>query len=769
MSKLNLTKQVPELVSGISLIDDFYNAYSIELDSKKADVNDLFNQLFVETATWGLLYWEEFLDINTDITKSYEVRRNQVKTKLLASRTLTKQLLLDVFASYGSGVTTITENRLPYIVETHSTEEVPDEDIYAMFNSLRNIFPAHINLISTFETENINWSYTKGEDSVSDLYNDLPVYQAQIFEQSVSDITKGAMLKFRVSDVKNAASSGNKITLDKLQLTPNSSYRVRKTPTDASYVYTGTWSTVNDSSYLMSTIRQSATTNSKVKMTFTGDLMDFYLSMGPDCGIAQLYIDGVFANSYDLYKSTHQKRAIAFTRTFTMGSHYIEIIVGAGKNASSTGYNIRVEALGYHPDVFYQELGMTGRTVALDKYWFDEANASHSGGYAITSSTPESEIHIAIDPNISYVRVYGLKGPNCGMVEINSGVYNKIDYNVCNDNMPIVFITNDNQMMQWSLSDSYGNIFKSDIETGEYIFTNQLGYVPEINISLNFISGFESNAGDLFYYTFRGDTLAPMLIKCNSLGVYQAKGIIGAANAVNAIYDSTNDYIYCLANTGSTNYSGTIHVIKASDMSLVINKSFDTVGYQTLKLIGAIDGLMYAYEQKNISSVMHYYIAAYNSALVEVYRVEITAQSLKNFTVSKDSVWYSYNTNATNASYYQGADNPYYMIFNKNLTVKKAAATSPLGLYFKVTSDNEMYGIKSADFSTKATITKYKSDYTEDWTNLFYFKNTADADLLYPAEYCNWDDIIFDRHSFNPYYRLADKKVVGYIKRFRLR
>lgn len=73
-------------------------------------IDDIFKQMFVETATWGLGYWEAELGIVTNGSLSYSARRAQVLQKLRGTGTLTQAKLASILQSYGPRTTFIEDH-----------------------------------------------------------------------------------------------------------------------------------------------------------------------------------------------------------------------------------------------------------------------------------------------------------------------------------------------------------------------------------------------------------------------------------------------------------------------------------------------------------------------------------------------------------------------------------------------------------------------------------------------------------------------------------
>jgi uncharacterized protein YmfQ (DUF2313 family) len=77
-----------------------------QLDSAVADVLD---QYFIDTATWGLAYWERVCEIPTDETKTYAQRRSVVKSRLRGVGTVTIGLIKSVAEAYDNGTVSVTD------------------------------------------------------------------------------------------------------------------------------------------------------------------------------------------------------------------------------------------------------------------------------------------------------------------------------------------------------------------------------------------------------------------------------------------------------------------------------------------------------------------------------------------------------------------------------------------------------------------------------------------------------------------------------------
>ncbi|HFL3686936.1 TPA: putative phage tail protein [Clostridioides difficile] len=93
----------------IDKLPSFYNnditrkiqeAYDIELETLRETYDDTFDQFFVDTATWGLDYWENILSIKNRYDLSIEDRRSNIKAKMRGKGTTTIKVIKAISEAY---------------------------------------------------------------------------------------------------------------------------------------------------------------------------------------------------------------------------------------------------------------------------------------------------------------------------------------------------------------------------------------------------------------------------------------------------------------------------------------------------------------------------------------------------------------------------------------------------------------------------------------------------------------------------------------------
>lgn len=164
---VDLIKYVPPFIYQIPEMKALYDVQGTELGSFLYYIDDIKKQLFIDTATWGLTNWEEEYGIETNLSQSYEQRREIVKAKKKGQGTTTKAMIKNVAETFSGGEVNIIEHNEDYYftVQFVGVKGIP-RNMQAFKNMLDDIKPAHLGY--TFLYTYTNWDYL---DSKNLSYN----------------------------------------------------------------------------------------------------------------------------------------------------------------------------------------------------------------------------------------------------------------------------------------------------------------------------------------------------------------------------------------------------------------------------------------------------------------------------------------------------------------------------------------------------------------------------------------------------------------------
>lgn len=121
------------------------NAKGVELDCFTLALNEVLNQFFVSTATWGIEIWENELNLTVDASKPIEQRRSVVESKIRGAGKFSGQLVKSVAEVYDGGTVDVDFRPAEYAftVRFIDTLGIPPnlDDLKA---AIEEIKPAHM-------------------------------------------------------------------------------------------------------------------------------------------------------------------------------------------------------------------------------------------------------------------------------------------------------------------------------------------------------------------------------------------------------------------------------------------------------------------------------------------------------------------------------------------------------------------------------------------------------------------------------------------------
>lgn len=124
----------------------------LKVESKEHKVSgevlsDIFNQFFVDSATWGLSYWERNLGLTPNQNDDYTQRRNRIYLKLQSKQTVTAEFLRKIALRYFSEdadlITKEDNEHTVFWIINKSGRLLYPKDLY---EAIDTYIPAHIGL-----------------------------------------------------------------------------------------------------------------------------------------------------------------------------------------------------------------------------------------------------------------------------------------------------------------------------------------------------------------------------------------------------------------------------------------------------------------------------------------------------------------------------------------------------------------------------------------------------------------------------------------------
>ena len=130
-------------------------AEQVEADILYREITETLKQCFVETATWGLDYWEDMLFLTKGTGKTYDERRSIIYTRMRATRTTTVEVVKELASAFfGPENVTVTEHNENYYFNIEFENiKVSTAKLQDVIDVLEIYKPAHLNYDFTFSAK----------------------------------------------------------------------------------------------------------------------------------------------------------------------------------------------------------------------------------------------------------------------------------------------------------------------------------------------------------------------------------------------------------------------------------------------------------------------------------------------------------------------------------------------------------------------------------------------------------------------------------------
>lgn len=142
---VDLARYSPPFMAELREMAQIYRTQGYEVGYLEYVFQDIMLQFFVTTATWGLTRWETEFGVTTNMSLSYEQRREILKAKIRGQGTTTIAMIREVAAAFSGGEVEVIEdnpnNR--FIVQFVGIKGIP-RNMNAFISMLEDIKPAHL-------------------------------------------------------------------------------------------------------------------------------------------------------------------------------------------------------------------------------------------------------------------------------------------------------------------------------------------------------------------------------------------------------------------------------------------------------------------------------------------------------------------------------------------------------------------------------------------------------------------------------------------------
>lgn len=174
-------KYLPDCYQDSIKMNNLLQSIGKEFGVLSYNINELLNQMYVDTTTWGLELWEKQLGIQTDISKSNTARREIIKAKLRGAGTTTKSMIKNTAIAFSGGDVDVIEypkeNR--FVIQFVGVLGIPP-NMAGLIQSIEEIKPAHLSYSFkyTYTVWN-NFNDLKWNDINTKIWAELRIYEGE--------------------------------------------------------------------------------------------------------------------------------------------------------------------------------------------------------------------------------------------------------------------------------------------------------------------------------------------------------------------------------------------------------------------------------------------------------------------------------------------------------------------------------------------------------------------------------------------------------------
>ena len=137
-----IKRYLPSFIVKGNILKDIFASQQAEVDLLNNNIQDLIDNLFVETATWSLENWEKKYNIPIDLDDTLENRRSRILARMVSEgQPFTKETIESIANQFANGTVEVIGHLESdyFTVKFVSTKGIPPkiQDVYDAINEVK--------------------------------------------------------------------------------------------------------------------------------------------------------------------------------------------------------------------------------------------------------------------------------------------------------------------------------------------------------------------------------------------------------------------------------------------------------------------------------------------------------------------------------------------------------------------------------------------------------------------------------------------------------
>lgn len=161
----NILKFINKIFRNDEITKHIAKISQTELENIEIKITDIYNNMFLQSSTWGLDIFEKELDLEYIEDKTIDERKSIISAKWRGAGKLTLELIQDTVKAYTNNTVIVRFDGK--IILDFTNKIGKPKDINSLINSIEDIKPAHLGVEYIFkfrnwnELSNCNWNVVK--------------------------------------------------------------------------------------------------------------------------------------------------------------------------------------------------------------------------------------------------------------------------------------------------------------------------------------------------------------------------------------------------------------------------------------------------------------------------------------------------------------------------------------------------------------------------------------------------------------------------------
>ncbi|GAA0076204.1 DUF2313 domain-containing protein [Clostridium sp. CTA-5] len=145
---LKMYSSVSPIYDKSIIMKSIFEAIGSEADLTEKQLDDIMLQLYPQTATWGLIFWEQRYKLKSNLDESIEIRRAKVISRIQTKNKIVNPKRIELtIKNFIDAQVEVLDSIAPYVMGINILSENGFTDnLKSMYKEIKRIKPSHLDI-----------------------------------------------------------------------------------------------------------------------------------------------------------------------------------------------------------------------------------------------------------------------------------------------------------------------------------------------------------------------------------------------------------------------------------------------------------------------------------------------------------------------------------------------------------------------------------------------------------------------------------------------